>query len=60
MRSHYVSLLSVADSGGTVRDCRGRREEEGGEAEEMRHRAVRASTRHQTAQIEAGILQDFW
>ena len=27
LRSHYILLISVADSGGTVRDCRGKREE---------------------------------
>lgn len=41
LRSHYILLISVADSGGTVRDCRGRREE--GEAE-MKHMAARANT----------------
>lgn len=42
-RSHYVLLISVADSGGTVRDCRGRREEG-----ERRNEAYGCESEHTT------------
>lgn len=57
LRSHYLSLISVADSSGAVRDCLGRGEEGGGG--EMKRRAARASARRQTAPIEPEIRQDF-
>lgn len=42
LRSHYLPLISVADSSGAVRDCRGQGEEGGGGGE-MKHTAVRVS-----------------
>lgn len=43
LRSHYLPLISVADSSGAVRDCRGQGEEGGGGEGEMKHTAVRVS-----------------
>lgn len=43
LRSHYVVLISVVDSGGSVRDCRGRREER-----ERRNEAYGCESEHTT------------
>lgn len=60
LRSHYLPLISVADSSGAVRDCRGQGEEGGGGGRRNEAYSCESEhTQHQPAQIEAEILQDF-